>query len=332
MNSINTFKVVVKCFTYNHSQYIEEAMDGFCIQQTTFPFVCCIVDDASTDNEPEVIAKYLDSHFNMDDAAVVRHEENDDYRMVLAQHKTNRNCFFAVYYLKYNHYRRKPKKYYLAEWTKDRYIAVNEGDDYWIDPLKLQKQADVLDAHPEVDMCACAASMQKNGREKLRIAPADCETIIPFEKVIVGGGRFVATNSLMYRSSIHDDPNNASKLMGLDFFLQMGGAQRGGMYYLPDLMSVYRVGVEGSWTRRTNANSSLRFNHLTKVFVSLCKLDQQTNYHYTESLMIVRNNDVYSMFRAGLKGNLFKEQIHNMSFLGRMHFVFLFFKKVLFKF
>ena len=53
------FKVCVRCMTYNQASYIEDALNGFCIQQTSFPFVCCILDDASTDGEPEVIKKYL---------------------------------------------------------------------------------------------------------------------------------------------------------------------------------------------------------------------------------------------------------------------------------
>ena len=64
----NNFLLYTRCMTYNHSSYIVDAMNGFCMQKTTFPFVNVIVDDASTDGEPEVIEQYLQENFNLDDS------------------------------------------------------------------------------------------------------------------------------------------------------------------------------------------------------------------------------------------------------------------------
>ena len=90
--------VHVTCITFNHAPYIVDAMNGFCKQKTTFQYVCTIFDDYSTDGEQEVIRKYLQEHFNLEDKSVVRNEETDDYLLTFARHKTNENCFFAVYY------------------------------------------------------------------------------------------------------------------------------------------------------------------------------------------------------------------------------------------
>ena len=60
---MESFKVVVRCLTYNHSKYIEEAMNGFCMQKTDFPFLCIIVDDASNDGAQDVIKNYLEHNF-----------------------------------------------------------------------------------------------------------------------------------------------------------------------------------------------------------------------------------------------------------------------------
>ena len=90
------FLVCVECATYNHAPYILDAMNGFCMQQTTFPFVCIILDDASTDGEQEVIKNYLQENFDLQDKNVTRNEETDDYILTFAQHKSNRNCFFAM--------------------------------------------------------------------------------------------------------------------------------------------------------------------------------------------------------------------------------------------
>ncbi len=146
----NNFLVRVDCITYNHAPYITDTMDGFCMQITTFPFVCTIIDDASTDGEPEVIKKYLKEHFDLDDKDVARFEDTDDYHLVFARHKTNHNCFFAVLFLKYNHYSvKKPKREYIKEWRDAEYVAFCEGDDYWIHPDKLQLQVNYLKANPD---------------------------------------------------------------------------------------------------------------------------------------------------------------------------------------
>ena len=69
------FIVCVRCITFNHANYIEDAMNGFTMQETNFPYVCTILDDASTDGEQEVIKKYLQEHFDLEDKSVVRNEE-----------------------------------------------------------------------------------------------------------------------------------------------------------------------------------------------------------------------------------------------------------------
>ena len=147
------FMVCVKYITFNHANYIEDAMNGFTMQETNFPYVCTILDDASTDGEQEVIKKYLQEHFDLDNRSVVRNEETDDYVLTFAQHKTNRNCYFAVLFLKYNHYSiKKPKDQYIKEWLDVKHIALCEGDDYWTHPQKLQMQYESLEAHPEYTM------------------------------------------------------------------------------------------------------------------------------------------------------------------------------------
>ena len=97
MDCNKPFKVCTLCLTYNQASFILETMDRFCIQKTNFPVVYLIIDDASTDGEIAVINQYLDNNFTLDDENTVRKEETEDYRLLYAQHKTNKNCFFAVY-------------------------------------------------------------------------------------------------------------------------------------------------------------------------------------------------------------------------------------------
>lgn len=158
------FLVRVSCMTYNHAPYIVDALNGFTMQETTFPFICTIIDDASTDGEQEVIKDYLQDHFDLEDKSVARNEETDDYVLTFARHKTNQNCYFAVLYLKCNHYSiKKSKQPYIQEWTNTKYIAKCEGDDYWIDSTKLQLQVDFLESHPDYIMCSHDIIIYDNG-------------------------------------------------------------------------------------------------------------------------------------------------------------------------
>ena len=152
---LDSFEVFVRCVTYNHANYIKEAMNGFTMQQTCFPFVCTIIDDASTDEEQEVINNYLQEHFDIEDESIARNEETEDYLLTFVRHKTNKNCYFAVLFLKYNHYSiKKSKEPYIIEWQDNsKYIALCEGDDYWTDPMKLQKQVDFMESNKEYTLC-----------------------------------------------------------------------------------------------------------------------------------------------------------------------------------
>lgn len=144
------FLVRTHCATYNQEHYIKDALQGFVMQETTFPVVYTILDDASTDRNPVVIREFVNDNFNLLDNSVAYEKDTDYGHVTFAQHKTNKNCYFAVIYLKENLYRQKKSKApYVKEWDDTKYIALCEGDDYWTDPLKLQKQVDFLEEHEE---------------------------------------------------------------------------------------------------------------------------------------------------------------------------------------
>ena len=148
------FMVRVSCMTYNHENYIVDALNGFVMQQTSFPVVYTIVDDASTDNNVQVIKKFVEDNFDLQDDSIAYEKDFDYGHVVFARHHTNTNCFFAVVFLKENHYsQHKTKAPYLKEWMDTKYVAMCEGDDYWTDPLKLQKQVSFLEEHPDYSLC-----------------------------------------------------------------------------------------------------------------------------------------------------------------------------------
>lgn len=240
------YMVRVSCITYNHVAYIEDAMNGFCMQETRFPFVCTIIDDASTDGEQKVIKNYIQAHFDLEGEGVARNEETSDYYLTFAQHKTNKNCFFAVLFLKYNHYsNKKSKMAYLSEWTDTKYVAFCEGDDYWIDPLKLQKQVDFLETHPNYGMCH--TDFYTTGRR--HITPVKEEKDDIYWPSILTKGLRVGTVTAVVRADIY---NNMPRLnMGkgwpigdLPIWYEIARVSK--IKYLPEITATYRIVAESA--------------------------------------------------------------------------------------
>ena len=120
--------VSICCITYNHASFIRKCLDGFLMQQTDFPIEILIHDDCSTDGTTEIIQEYTAQY---PDLIFPLYEEVNQYQ----QGKATEIDFY--------NYRR----------ARGRYIAYCEGDDYWTDPLKLQKQVDFMEANPEYSVC-----------------------------------------------------------------------------------------------------------------------------------------------------------------------------------
>lgn len=128
MESITPIMVSISCITYNHAPYIRQCLDGFIMQKTSFAFEVLIHDDCSTDGTTEIIKEYEAKYPNI--IKPLYETEN--------QYQQGKPSGSAVWNF--------PR-------AKGKYIAICEGDDYWIDPYKLQKQVDFLEANPEYSMC-----------------------------------------------------------------------------------------------------------------------------------------------------------------------------------
>ena len=254
------FLVHVKCITFNHASYIIDTMDGFCAQKTTFPFICTIFDDNSTDGEQGAIKQYLEDNFDLDDASMGRNEETDDYVLIFARHKTNKNCFYAVYFLKYNHYSI-GKGYRKLDYCKELvehapYVALCEGDDYWTNPLKLQKQVDYLEKHPDYSMCFHTVGIERDGIIIGNDRHSDTDRVYSTEKIIEAGGGFCATCSLLFRREYYYELPEFRRIAPIgDYPLQILLAIKGKVFCFTKEMGVYRSGHAGSWTANQSKES-----------------------------------------------------------------------------
>lgn len=242
------YKLRVLCYTYNHAASIENTMNGFTMQKTDFPFVAIIIDDASTDGEAEVIRNYIVTHFDIQNARI---EETDDALFIVAIHKDNRNCYFYVILLKYNYYRLKKAKspLYKGWYENIPYIAMCEGDDYWINPHKLQKQVNFLDNHPDYILCCSDAKIESPlGEQDWHRYDKDSE--ISIKDIILGGGLFIQTCTICYRNNLKTMPSCCFECHVGDYPLQIWASLNGKVYYFADKMATYNYGVAGSWTSR----------------------------------------------------------------------------------
>lgn len=234
--------VGIRCSTYNQESYITDTMNGFASQQTDFPFIAMIVDDASTDTQPQVISEYVDQNFDE-----IEHFVTHASYITYARHRTNRNCYFLILYLKENHYQKGihyKKLDYLVPWRKDiRYEALCEGDDWWTDPLKLQKQVEYLEKHTDCSLC-CTGYASFRLKDGLVRKGDGKEKDITLRNLMRRNS--IGTLTVMYRRSLYDDyqrdvlPFMPKFRMG-DLPLWIYLAWRGRIHKLPDETAVYRV-------------------------------------------------------------------------------------------
>lgn len=241
MEQENKWMVYVSCMTFNHAPYIVDALNGFTMQETTFPYVCAVIDDASTDREQEVIKNYLQEHFDLEDTSIVRNEETDDYVLTFARHKSNKNCHFAVLYLKYNHYSiKKSKAPYISEWQDNsKYIAICEGDDYWIDKSKLQRQVTKMEGNNNFSAVAENGIIIDVRTKKEVPFSMEKERNIGVEALIEK--RRFPTASVLYRKSVICADYYEMKFH-YDTITWCYLASKGVLRYYENVSSVYRRG------------------------------------------------------------------------------------------
>lgn len=274
--------VSIVCNTFNHERYIEDALNGFVSQETSFPFEVLVHDDASTDATPELI-----NYFAMKFPTLIHpiYQKENQYSKGIDISGT-----FQI-----------PR-------AKGKYIAICEGDDFWTDNKKLQKQFEVLENHFEIDMCAHRAEEIDGltGKHNKWIAPINKDGILPTISVVRGGGAFLATASLFYRKELETRMPKFRMLYKLDYTLQLAGALRGGIYYLNDSMSKYRFLTPGSWTVSMANDIQKKIIHKEMMRKVLTQINEDTGYKYRKDIGCLIAKNVITRGLLLLKSHILK--------------------------
>ena len=223
--------VSICCVTYNHEPFIEDALEGFLIQETNFQFEILIHDDASTDKTADIIREYEKKYPNL----------------------------IKPIFQKENQYSKGGKPGRInRERAKGKYIAHCEGDDYWTDPLKLQKQVSFLEANPDYSMCFHSVKIWKASDKKLVIDDITRDVPDTTDIYELAKGNYIQTPSVVYRFGlIKEFPPQMNKTPVQDYFLHMLNAQYGKIKKLNEVMAVYRVHSGGIWSTKDKRDTIL---------------------------------------------------------------------------
>lgn len=260
--------VSICCLTYNHETYIKQCLDGFLMQKTNFPFEILIHDDASVDNTQNIIKNYELKHSDI----------------------------IKPIYQKENQYSKGigVSRVYQFPRAKGKYIAMCEGDDYWIDPYKLQKQVDFLETHPEYVFSFHDSIIlnQRTGEKRMRIGDRQIDNTVDLNSLIIQNN--IPTASIVFRNFLDyaQLPDWIGKISKGDYGLCVLLAEEGPGKYLPEAMSVYRIHEGGVWSSK-----GFEFTHSANIIFYKYLLDYFTD---SEIRQAIRTKMQWSEFNYGI--------------------------------
>lgn len=260
--------VSVICTAYNHEKYIRQCLDGFVIQETSFRFEVIVHDDASTDHTADIIREYEKKY--PDIIKPIYQIENQYSKGT----RITQNIIF-------------PK-------CRGKYIAICEGDDYWCDPQKLQKQVNLLENHTECNFCVTRVrTVQEDGSDRGELRPdyslrSGVISSEDFIRMVCTKYSFQTSSYCFRRTSMAALYAQASALrdacpVGDQVYLLFFG-QEAPVYYLNEITSCYRVGAIGSWGSRFWRFRDRVVKHHTRMIGFYEQFDEYTKHTYHHSV------------------------------------------------
>lgn len=234
--------VTVACTTYNHEKYIEQTIRGFLIQKTTFPIEIIIHDDASIDSTPNIITKYAEKYPKL--IIPIFQEENQ--------------------YSKGN----KPWSNFVFPEAKGKYIAICEGDDYWTDPLKLQRQVDFLEANESFSL-VCTNVEIVNNHDIVQRKRFQFKNNFEINLNYLLKNNHITTCSALFvteRLNLKEWP----KINFLDKYVWISLLQNGSCLYMNNITARYRMHDSGIYSGLKEYSKSIKriedYKFYRKVF------------------------------------------------------------------
>lgn len=224
--------VSIVCITYNHEKYIADALDSFLMQELDYPFEIIVHDDASTDRTPEIIRQYVEKYPN--------------YIVPILQ-ETNK------------HSQGIKLRQFIEPFVKGKYVATCEGDDFWTDRHKLKRQVELMESHPDYIACYHKVAVVDTNKEitgRVLGIKTEISRLIHKEESAIGGTLHIS--SLMVLSQYYfNRPEWMSIAIHGDYALALYLSLEGNVYFINEIMSSYRTGVENSKMTKMRENYSI---------------------------------------------------------------------------
>ena len=213
--------VSICCQTYNHEKFIAQCLDGFVIQKANFAFEILVHEDASTDNTALIVKEYEAKHPHL---------------------------FRCVYQIENQFKKQNTLINILFPMARGKYIALCEGDDYWTDPFKLQKQVDFLEANPSIAGCFHdVKTVDEFGitiKENYFESPQKIYN--QYDSVTKYGGAY-ATCALLFRSLVLNDWPDWFPRSCSDYAIDILITEYGNIAHVKGNMGAYRIHKGGAW-------------------------------------------------------------------------------------
>jgi glycosyltransferase involved in cell wall biosynthesis len=221
--------------SYNHEKFIAQAIESVVTQKTQYSFELIIGDDFSTDHTRDIILSYQEKY-----PEIVKLLHSDSNIGMLSNFiKTFNAC-------------------------DGKYIALLEGDDYWTDQLKLEKQISFLESNPEFSICFHKMEMLNENTKKATFTEKQ-KDITTIEDLAINN--YISTPSCVFKNKLFDEfPSIFLTTAVGDYFLHMLNAQHGKIKYIDEVMATYRIHNAGVWSTKSNL---YRMAHWIKVLEPL---------------------------------------------------------------
>ena len=251
-------KITVIVMTYNHKDYIKKALDSILSQKINVEYNILIHDDCSNDGTYQILLDYQNKY---------------PQKICIVRQKTRKFLSDGFNMMIFN---------YVVPHIKSKYVAYCDGDDYWCDDLKLQKQYDFMEEHNDYSMCFhCAYQLRPNNDMSSKWFIAD-EGDIGLESLLnEKPGIPVATSSLFVKSNVFINFSDWRKAYCVeDLPLYMTAALEGKIHRLADVMCVYRQFATGSWSSQNQDNLNRLISHQENLIRNASNFDKQTNYKH----------------------------------------------------
>lgn len=267
--------VSVRCLVYNHEPYLRQCLDGFVMQKTDFPFEAIVHDDASTDNSAAIIREYAEKY--PDIIKPIYESENQYRKGTIGKIMDNAISPFS------------------------KYIAICEGDDYWTDPLKLQKQVDVMEKYPECTMCCSngfSYSETDHTSSLINPIPVEESRFLSAHEVFLEENALIPTCSMCYRKEIADSmPDFFRQAPVGDRPIRMWCAIKGKIFYHQEPLIAYRYGAIGCYTQRVKRNSEYAKRIYDNMITFFDKFDELTKHKYHDDVEYMKDREAYVYYR-----------------------------------